>query len=336
MLDTTKLNAASSKWAQFDVITTRSPWQLAEHLLQNRPQKVHFAESLQRDAIHSIADAASDASIVVGIGSGTAMEAAKLVSKFRNKSLIQVPTTASNNAYFTASAWMFDGKTRMAERDIQMPMQVILDEDLILAAPPRLNRAGLAEILCSYTALYDWELGHRSGLNVDWDDDLKRMTQAELSELDHKAAAVGANRGDAILELIFAGARFAPHFAARPKARFNGGSEHIFAWALEESSGKRLIHGEIVALGVLMMAHVQGQDALWPASIIRQAGIHIKPQELGLDWDSVEKAFMLLPDYCANVPWYSVLNQITEKGVDGRSEYKARFYDAKKFIKQHF
>lgn len=336
MLDVTSINSASSRWPKFEVVTTQSPWRLTGELLQKKPEKVHFAESLQSDAIRSIAESVSDASTIVGIGSGTAMEAAKLISKFRNVTLIQVPTTSSNNAFFTTSAWMFDKEKRVAERGIRMPAQVVIDEKLILSAPPRLNQAGLAEILCSYTALHDWELGHRSGLDVDWNEELKRTTQAELQLLERKASAVGANDGNAILDLIYTGARFAPHFSARPKARFNGGSEHVFAWALEETSKKRLVHGEIVALGVMMMAHVQGQDPIWPASIIKQAGIHVKPEDLGLDWDCVEEAFGALPKYCANVPWYSVLNQFAAKWSHRKSEYNAHFLNAKNFIKRHF
>jgi glycerol dehydrogenase-like iron-containing ADH family enzyme len=325
------LKSTSRSWPKFDVITTRSPWLLTQGLLGKAPEQVQFVESLQRDVIRTVAQRITENSIVVGIGSGLAMEAAKLTSKLRNARLIQVPTTASNNAYFTTSAWTFENGKRFAERNTPIPIDVIVDEELIGKAPARLNRAGLAEILCSYTALFDWELGYRAGLDVDWDDDLKQFTQSELQALEMKAPRIGADDPEAILDLIDAGWRFAPHFAAHPKARFNGGSEHVFAWALEENSGIRLIHGEIVALGILVMAHLQGQDVLWPAHIIRQAGILYKPEDLGLTWDIVEDTVMQLPVYCRGVPWYSVLNEIDAQ-VDGMIEYKSRFQAAKNFI----
>jgi hypothetical protein len=104
--------------------------------------------------------------------------------------------------------------------------------------------------------LFDWRLAHDSGVDVQWDDDLQKSTRRELSALEDYAPDIGANDPDAFVRIIEVGAKFAKGFTTHPKARFNGGSEHILAWGLEEAAN-RVIHGEAVSLGILLMAHIR-------------------------------------------------------------------------------
>jgi glycerol dehydrogenase-like iron-containing ADH family enzyme len=136
---------------------------------------------------------------------------------------------------------------------------------------PVMNQAGAAEILCSHTSLFDWRIAHEAGVDVQWDEELYRSTQDELDRLDDYAPAIGAGECNAFVEIIEVGAKFARGFTTHPKARFNSGSEHILAWALEQQSGRRLIHGEAVNLGILLMAHIQGNNPGRAADVIRAA-----------------------------------------------------------------
>jgi glycerol dehydrogenase-like iron-containing ADH family enzyme len=235
------LKAVASAWRNFAVVTTPSPWALTQASLP-APCAVIFATDLKRQTLEALRTRIRGANMIVGIGSGLSMDTAKYLAKAEQTPLAQILTTSSNNACFTRTAWTFEGEARVPERDVPIPRQLILDYDLLARAPARMNRAGAAEILCSHTALFDWQLARQAGVDVQWDDDLHRSTQQELDRLDHYAPAIGADRIEAFVEIIEVGAKFARGFTSHPKARFNGGSEHVLAWALEQQGGQRLIH----------------------------------------------------------------------------------------------
>jgi glycerol-1-phosphate dehydrogenase [NAD(P)+] len=163
------------------------------------------------------------------------MDAAKFLAKVTGAPLAQVLSTSSNNACFTRTARTFDNGARIPEREAPIPLQLVLDTDLLAAAPAQIEPGRCAEILCSHTALYDWKVGHEAGIDTQWDEDLERSTRDALKALRDQAPAIGAERIDAFVEILVVGAQFAKGFTTYPKARFNGGSEHIFSWAVEES-----------------------------------------------------------------------------------------------------
>src|SRR5262245_58549196 len=327
------LKSASAGWANFGIVTTRSPWSLARASVP-QPTQLLLIDSLERKNLGHLAAQVRGLDLIVGLGSGIAMDAAKFLAKAISAGLAQVPSTSSNNACFTRTAWTFDGGARIAERECPIPQQLVLDTDLLRAAPARMNRAGAAEILCSHTALFDWKVGHEAGIDTQWDEALERFAREELKALRHQAPAIGADSLDAFVEIVEVGAKFAKGFTTHPKARFNGGSEHIFSWALEEVSGKQLLHGEAVSLGILLMAHIQGNDPEGAADVIQDAQIGWKPEQIGVTWRDVDKTIASLPEYATRVPWYTLLNEFTRRGEEGSRDLLQRYAAAKDFVQR--
>lgn len=327
------LKAAATGWHNFAVVTTASPWALAQAHMP-APRIVVTATNLNRQTLDALRERVRGADMIVGIGSGLSMDTAKFLAKAEQTTLAQVLTTSSNNACFTRTAWTFEGDARIPEREVPIPRHLVLDYDLLTRAPARLNRAGAAEILCSHTALFDWQIAHQAGIDVQWDEDLRLSTQAELVRLDDYADAIGADDLDAFVEIIEVGAKFAQGFTTHPKARFNGGSEHVLAWALEEQSGTRLIHGEAVTLAILLMSHIQGNDPERAAGVIRAAGMTYRPQDLGITWPIVERIVTGLPEYANRVPWHTIITEFAKRGEDGKRDLVQRFAKARDFVER--
>ncbi len=327
------LKEAAADWRNYGVVTTHSPWALAKDALPE-PKAVIFAKDLNRSTLETLRSQMAGADLIVGLGSGLAMDAAKYLAKAGQTGLAQILSTSSNNACFTRTAWTFEGDARIPEREVPIPRQLVLDHDLLRQAPARMNRAGAAEILCSHTALFDWRLARDAGVDVQWDDDLEQSTREELDRLADYAPAIGAGELDAFVEIIEVGAKFAAGFTTHPKARFNAGSEHILAWALEQLSGERLIHGEAVSLGILLMAHIQGNNPEQAADIIRDADIRFQPEQLGITWPTVEGIVMQLPDYAARVPWHTIISEFGQRGAEGKRDLAGRFAAARDFVQR--
>jgi glycerol dehydrogenase-like iron-containing ADH family enzyme len=327
------LKSATSAWRDFAVVTTPSPWALAKGVLPE-PRTVILATDLKRKTLECLRERVRGASMIVGVGSGLSIDTAKYLAKTENAALAQVLTTSSNNACFTRTAWTFEGNARIPERDVPFPRQLILDYQVLMQAPVRMNQAGAAEILCSHTSLFDWRMAHAASVDVQWDEELCRSTQDELDRLDDYAPAIGAGECDAFVEIIEVGAKFARGFTTHPKARFNSGSEHILAWALEQQGGRHLIHGEAVNLGVLLMAHIQGNNPERAADIIRTAKMCFQPEQLGITWPIVETIVMRLPEFARNVPWHTIITEFDRRGEDGRHDLASRFSAARDFVRR--
>jgi glycerol-1-phosphate dehydrogenase [NAD(P)+] len=326
------LRAASAAWRRGGVVTTRSPWTLAEPMLAAEPARVACVATLERAHLEALAAELRGVDRVVGLGGGLALDAAKLVAWRLGVPLVQVPSSASNNACFTRTSGCLENGRRSPLRDAPVPEAVVVDHDLLRRAPSRLNRAGIGDLLSSHSALPDWELAHQAGRDVDWDPAVRDRTRRELDRLARLAPGVGANRLDAFVGLLAMGERFAPTFLERPRARFNAASEHLLAWCLEEQTGRRLLHGEIVSLGVLLMAHLQGNAPETAAATIRAAGVPVQPAAIGTTWAEVETAVLALPEYArAVVPWYTVVDPLVE-GDPARTRLRARLREARAFV----
>ena len=328
------LASESCSWRNFAVVSTKSPWKLAQPLLARQPMRVVLVESLERDRLDGLASDLGGILRIVGIGSGTAMDAAKYIAKKNGMLLSQVPTTCSNNACFTRTAGVQHGGRRVAERLAPVPDQIVVDYELMSRAPPRLNRAGLAEILCSHTSLKDWELGRAAGI-YEWDENLERFTRGELRALEQLAPAIGSDDIDAFVALLDAGARLAPFFISHPGVRFNGGSEHLFAWCLDECVGRRLIHGEAVSLGTVLMAYLQDNEPNWVIKILMLSRVAFMPDDIGVTWKQVEDTVMQLPEYAERAPKYypyTSVNEFVSADNSGLAELAERFAVARESL----
>jgi glycerol-1-phosphate dehydrogenase [NAD(P)+] len=326
------LRGASATWGRYGVVTTRSPWALAEPRLAAAPARVARVETLERAELERTATELSGVARVVGLGGGLALDAAKLVAWRLGVPLVQVPSSASNNACFTRTSGCLERGRRAPMRDGPVPEAVVVDHELIARAPARLNRAGIGDLLSSHSALADWELAHRAGRAVDWDAAVRDRTRCELDQLATLAPDVGAGRLEAFVGLLAMGERFAPTFLRLPRARFNAASEHLLAWCLEERTGRRLLHGEIVSLGVVLMAHLQGNAPEIAAATVRAAGVPIQPAAVGTSWEEIEAAVLALPEYARDVvPWYTVIDPLVD-GDPARERLRARFHAARAFV----
>jgi glycerol-1-phosphate dehydrogenase [NAD(P)+] len=309
------LKAESGRWPEYCLVTTPSPWALVADQLSRPPRHVLVVQSLERVHLEQLAQAATGVEFVVGLGSGVAIDGAKYLAWRLDKPLVQVPSTVSNNAMFTRSAGCLVNGRRDPLRGVPLPREVLFDLELIAKAPGRLNRAGLGDLLCSYTSLVDWQLGHGAGVDVDWDRGLFDETWREVRSLEGLAPAIGADSLDAFVALFDMGNRFGPAFLRFPRSRFNSGSEHLFAWCLEQRLGRRLVHGEAVCLGTLLMAHMQGNDPAWVARVVKEARVAFQPEAIGTTWKDIEETVIALPAYARDVvPWYTVVDELPQAG----------------------
>jgi glycerol-1-phosphate dehydrogenase [NAD(P)+] len=75
------------------------------------------------------------------------------------------------------------------------------------------------------------------------------------------------------------------------------GSEHFFAYNVEHRTGEGYVHGELVCLGILLMARLQENNPGRVEEILRVSNVRFHPNDLNLSQGEVEAALLTLRAY---------------------------------------
>ena len=249
---------------------------------------------LDRDVERTADDGAA---VVVGFGGGTALDTAKYLAWRRGLPLVQIPTITSVDAGFTdAIGVRSEGRVRYVGTIV--PDEVVLDIDLIRSAPARLNRAGIGDVLSCHTGLHDWRAAVAAGAGVAWDTAAAELGESLLAELDAAVVDIRACSPDGIRWLAGSYRRIGAACAALGHSRFEEGSEHFWAYAYEHASGVHHVHGELISLAVVAVAHVQDNDPEFAHDVVSRAGVRAHPDDLGISRADLVDNLVGLRAYC--------------------------------------
>ena len=96
--------------------------------------------------------------MLISVGSGTVADIGKAVSRrCRQLPHVVVQTAASVNGFADdQSVLLVDGVKRTTAT--RWPDRLVIDTDVLSLAPPSLNRAGLGDLMATFTAPADWLL----------------------------------------------------------------------------------------------------------------------------------------------------------------------------------
>ena len=292
------------------VITQPEPWAIVEPIFGAAPAAVVMIPSLERDVLERLVADMPPASAVIGIGGGTAMDAAKWVHWRRGIRLLQVPSLPSVNACFTHM---------IAVRELggvhyygdAAPEMVFVDFDLMRAAPPHMIRSGIGDVIGCHTGPWDWEYAVARGHDPAWDGWLAQESARITTLLNQLAPGIkdGSDEGlRGLMELHRLTAKYCDDYQ---HGRFVEGSEHFFAYCLEHVTGRSFLHGEIVSLGATIMSALQGNRPELVREILVGGGVRFRPEEIGVTWDEVDATLLALREFVVGQDlWYSIANDV--------------------------
>ena len=280
---------------RYTVCANDPPWTEVSQRVSPAARVVQ-AWNMDIEHLEAVAAEPDDSEVVVGLGGGTALDTAKFLAWRRGVPLVQVPSITSVDAGFTdAIGVRVDGRVRYVATIV--PQLVVLDLDLVRSAPPRLNRAGIGDILSCHTGLHDWRLATAAGHGHPWHDGLAALGAQLLDELEAAADDVRAVSETGVRFLADAYRRIGAACAWAGHSRFEEGSEHFWAYAYEHATGAHPVHGEIIAFAVCALAHVQGNDPERALSIVARSGARAHPDDLGVSRADFDASLIGLRDY---------------------------------------
>jgi len=292
------------------VVTQPEPWELFGARLGGPPLAVAMADDLSPGALDALADSLPPCATVVGVGGGTAMDVAKWVHGRRGLALHQVPTLPSVDACFTRmTALRVDGLVRYAGDAV--PDVVYVDDDILCTTPSHLLSAGIGDVLSCHSALFDWRYAVARGHDPAWDDEAAGSALRLVDGLESAAAALRAREPSGVHSLMEMHREIGWRCHELQHARFEEGSEHFFAYCFEETTGRTILHGELVTLGVLLTAALFDNSPLVPRRIAQRAGTRHTLDALDVEWAEVEATVRRLSAFVRDGGyWYSPLHEL--------------------------
>jgi len=227
------------------------------------------------------------------------------VAYISKKPLIIIPTSASHDGIASPYiSYVLNRKLSEYGKVVVSPLAILADTKIILGAPPRLLRAGIGDLLGKVVSLRDWALAHRVK-GEDYSEYAAILARASYEIVARNAAKISGFKREEhvrvlVKSLIGCGVAMGIAGSSRPCS----GSEHLFAHAIElraeEAGLKDIVHGELVALGAIIMAYLHGMNWRKLREVVKSAGLPTRLKDAGIDRDlaihALTVAHKLRPD----------------------------------------
>ncbi len=232
---------------------------------------------------------ADSSALVIGVGGGRAVDAAKSAAFKCGLPFLSVPTAASHDGI--ASPFVSVRGTKPHSLVANAPLGILVDIRVIKKAPPRLLASGCGDLIANIVAVRDWELGHDATGEYygTYAANLARLSAETVIKNAPRFLREGADVRMIVEALISAGVAAGIAGSSRPCS----GAEHLFSHALDRIAPGVGLHGEKCGIGAIMTAKLQGQD--WKALRRTLAGVGAPTSaaQIGLGEDDVTAAMTM-------------------------------------------
>jgi glycerol-1-phosphate dehydrogenase [NAD(P)+] len=234
--------------------------------------------------------------VVYSVGGGLTADAAKYFAAKHDLPLVVLPTALSVDAFITAASGIRrDGCVYYI--DTKPPEDLILDLDVIAAAPEAIRAAGISDVMSIATGSWDWKFADSRGKNppgMEFTPWVYENARVILEAVLDCAEAAGRGDRDGLKTLYDCLAMEVQLCNQVGHARPEEGTEHYFAYCAENHLGHGLPHGDLVGPGIINAAHWQGQDTERLEKALKTCHIPLDR----ISQETVEQVRLELPAYC--------------------------------------
>ena len=300
------LRGESARWPRYLAVSTPTAFKTATPYLAQQPAGVAYPQTLDFGHLQQVSDTLpDDGELVVAIGGGKALDASKYVALAKGLPLVLAPTVVSSGAIIHGAFGRWEGRNLVGGLD-QYPWvdseDILVDYDVVLDAPGYLNTAGLGDVLSGYAGLAEWRRNSKLGIGPPWDD------AVAAPGIEHHAEIVsgfpGTLSGDGELtsdsvHFIMTALHQRDSRAVRHPAA--PGADHQFVVGVEMANDRSWVHGEMVALGAVIIAWQCDEEPETLLSWLDACLIRRRPSQMGLGRPELRKGLEFAPAFLADV-----------------------------------
>ena len=227
--------------------------------------------------------------LIIGLGGGRSVDAAKLCSFNLKIPFVSIPTSASHDGI--ASPFVSIRGKKPHSLIATAPLGVFVDVDIIKRAPRKLIASGCGDLMAKITAVKDWKLGRdKTGEYYGrYSADLASMSAKILIESASTFSKKGLDVRVIVEALISAGVASCIAGSSRPCS----GAEHLFSHAVDHLEYGIGLHGEKCGIGSIMIAKLQGQNWRKIVTTLKNVGAPTTAKEIGLKPKVLAKALTI-------------------------------------------
>src|SRR5690606_18019341 len=295
------------------LLTGKRSWQAVNTMVKLPVVVQAEPENAEREYLDTLADGLpKQVQVVYSVGGGLVADAAKYIGSRRKLPVVLIPTALSVDGFFTPSVSRRDGgigtyaETGPAER-------VMIDWDVVSAAPAHLRGAGIVELLSIVTGLLDWRYAAEKGKNP-LEERFQPWAAALAAGIAQQAFRIAKGVGEGqvqalreLLDLICMEVRLTTQIGhTRPQE----GSEQFFAQAVQPRIARRgkRPYAELLGPGILLAMALHNQDIRPIRETMQSAGIRLN----AIDPQDLADTLTSLPQFVKDndLP-YSILNDVS-------------------------
>ncbi|MFD7886436.1 iron-containing alcohol dehydrogenase family protein [Streptomyces bauhiniae] len=232
---------------------------------------------------------------LVGLGGGKIIDCAKYAAARVGLPLVAVPTNLAHDGLCSPVATL-DNDAGRGSYGVPNPIAVLIDLDVIRAAPTRFVRSGIGDAVSNVSAIADWELANR----------------VNGEKIDGLAAAMARQAGEAVLRhpggiedndflqvlaeaLVLSGIAMSVSGDSRPSSGACHEINHAFDLLFPQRAAS---HGEQCGLGAAFAMYLRGahEESAHMAGVLRRHGLPVRAEDIGFTVDEFVRVVEFAPE----------------------------------------
>lgn len=232
------------------------------------------------------------AQVIIGLGGGKVIDAAKYAAFLRRLPFISVPTSSSSDGFSSASASLTVNGRRTSVPAC-MAYGIIADTDVIKSAPEKFLYSGIGDMVSKITALYDWAFEAEKGYATV--NDFAVMIAKKAVNSFVRTPFQDIHEDIFLRELLDSLAMSGIANEIAGSSAPTSGSEHLISHALDKILESPQLHGVQVGIATYLMSRVQNHRFQRVNTILTDTGFWDYVRTLDLNRADYEKAVDMAP-----------------------------------------
>lgn len=232
------------------------------------------------------------AQVMIGIGGGKVIDAAKYTAYLRKIPFFSVPTSSSSDGFSSASASLLV-KGKRTTVPARMAYGIIVDTEVIQTAPDKFLYSGIGDLAAKITALYDWIFEEQHGYGKV--NDFAMMIAKKAVNSFVRTPFDTIHDQLFIRELMDSLAMCGIANEIAGSSAPTSGSEHLISHALDKMTENPQLHGIQVGIATYIMSVVQEHRYKRINTVFTDTGFWDYTGTLQLKREDFEKAIDMAP-----------------------------------------